>query len=248
MVLVTSHGFQRRLSRLAPLDVDGGDRRRRHRHGARLRLLLRAARRRSRGAGEDRHASPASARSSGSIRARSRRAACRWCSTRASPARWSGHLASAINGASIARKTSFLKDRMGEKLFRSGIRIVDDPLRKRGLRSHPFDGEGVAGKRLALIEDGVLKSWFLDSRDRARARARHHRPCVARRVVVALARRRPICISKPGTHDAAAADRRHRGRLLRHRPDRHGRQSRHRRLQPRRVRASGSRTANSPIR
>ena len=74
-----------------------------------------------------------------------------------------GSLASAINGASIARKTSFLKDRMGEKLFRSGIRIVDDPLRKRGLRSHPFDGEGVAGKALAVIEDGVLKSWFLDS-------------------------------------------------------------------------------------
>ena len=74
-----------------------------------------------------------------------------------------GSLASAINGASIARKTSFLKDRMGEKLFLSGIRIVDDPLRKRGQRSRPFDGEGVAGKPLAVIEDGVLKSWFLDS-------------------------------------------------------------------------------------
>jgi PmbA protein len=74
-----------------------------------------------------------------------------------------GHLASAINGSSIARKTSFLRDRMGERLFRPGIRIVDDPLRKRGLRSHPFDGEGVAGRPLVVIEDGVLKSWFLDS-------------------------------------------------------------------------------------
>ena len=74
-----------------------------------------------------------------------------------------GHLASAINGASIARKSSFLKDRMGERLFRSGIRIVDDPLRRRGQRSRPFDGEGVAGKPLAVIDDGVLKSWFLDS-------------------------------------------------------------------------------------
>ena len=74
-----------------------------------------------------------------------------------------GHLASAINGASIARKSSFLKDRMGERLFRSGIRIVDDPLRRRGQRSRPFDGEGVAGKPLAVINDGVLKSWFLDS-------------------------------------------------------------------------------------
>jgi PmbA protein len=74
-----------------------------------------------------------------------------------------GHLASAINGASIARKSSFLKDRMGERLFRPGIRIVDDPLRRRGQRSRPFDGEGVAGRPLAVIEDGVLQSWFLDS-------------------------------------------------------------------------------------
>jgi PmbA protein len=74
-----------------------------------------------------------------------------------------GSLASAINGASIARKTSFLKDRMGEKLFSSEIRIIDDPLRKRGQRSRPFDSEGVAGTPLALIEGGVLKSWILDT-------------------------------------------------------------------------------------
>ena len=72
------------------------------------------------------------------------------------------HLASAANGASVARKTSFLRDKMGAKLFDDGIRIVDDPLRKRGLRSHPFDGEGVAHRRLALIDDGVLRSWLLD--------------------------------------------------------------------------------------
>jgi len=72
------------------------------------------------------------------------------------------HLASAANGASVARKTSFLRDKMGQKLFADGIRIIDDPLRKRGLRSHPFDGEGVAGKKLALIDDGVLRSWILD--------------------------------------------------------------------------------------
>jgi PmbA protein len=72
------------------------------------------------------------------------------------------HLASAINGASVARKTSFLRDKMGAKLFADGIRIVDDPLRKRGLRSQPFDGEGVAGKKLALVDDGVLRTWLLD--------------------------------------------------------------------------------------
>jgi PmbA protein len=72
------------------------------------------------------------------------------------------HLASAANGAAVARKTSFLRDKMGAKLFADGIRIIDDPLRKRGLRSHPFDGEGVAGKKLALVDDGVLRSWLLD--------------------------------------------------------------------------------------
>ncbi len=73
-----------------------------------------------------------------------------------------GHLASAINGAAIARGTSFLKDKLGQKIFASGIDIIDDPLRKRGLGSHPFDAEGVAGKRRALIKDGVLTTWILD--------------------------------------------------------------------------------------
>jgi PmbA protein len=73
-----------------------------------------------------------------------------------------GHFAGAVNGASIARKTSFLRDKMNQKLFADGIRIVDDPLRKRGIRSRPFDAEGVAGKTLALVEDGVLRSWLLD--------------------------------------------------------------------------------------
>jgi PmbA protein len=72
------------------------------------------------------------------------------------------HLASAINGSAITRKTSFLKNRMGERLFAPGIAIIDDPLRRRGLRSHPFDAEGVAAERRALIEDGTLKTWILD--------------------------------------------------------------------------------------
>jgi PmbA protein len=73
-----------------------------------------------------------------------------------------GHLASAINGASVARKTSFLKDKLGQQLFAGGINVIDDPLRRRGLRSRPFDAEGVAGARMALIQDGVLRSWLLD--------------------------------------------------------------------------------------
>lgn len=74
-----------------------------------------------------------------------------------------GHLAGAINGSSVARKTSFLRDKLGERLFPAGIRIWDDPLRPRGLRSRPFDGEGIAGSARAMVDDGVLTSWFLDS-------------------------------------------------------------------------------------
>ncbi|MBR0794637.1 TldD/PmbA family protein [Bradyrhizobium jicamae] len=73
-----------------------------------------------------------------------------------------GHLVGAINGASIARKTSFLKDRLGEQLFSRDIRIIDDPLRVRGLRSQTFDAEGVKVKKTALIDAGVLTTWILD--------------------------------------------------------------------------------------
>ena len=73
-----------------------------------------------------------------------------------------GHLAGAINGTAIARKTSFLKDRLGQQLFKNGIRVIDDPLRRRGLRSRPFDAEGVACAPLAVVENGVLASWLLD--------------------------------------------------------------------------------------
>ncbi len=73
-----------------------------------------------------------------------------------------GHLVGAINGASIARKTSFLKDKLGAQLFAKNIRIIDDPLRKRGLRSQSFDAEGVKVQRRALIDEGVLTTWLMD--------------------------------------------------------------------------------------
>ncbi len=72
------------------------------------------------------------------------------------------HLFGAINGSSIARGTSFLKDSMGERIFAEGIRLVDDPWRKRGLRSKPFDGEGLATRTKNVIEDGRLTTWILD--------------------------------------------------------------------------------------
>ena len=75
-----------------------------------------------------------------------------------------GHFLGAINGAGIARGTSFLKDRMSQAVFNAGIEIVDDPHRARGLRSKPFDGEGLATRRHVLAENGVLKTWILDCR------------------------------------------------------------------------------------
>jgi len=73
-----------------------------------------------------------------------------------------GHFAGAISGIAIARGVSVLKDRMGQAILAPGVSIIDDPHRLRGLRSKPFDGEGVAGRRRAVIEKGVLTSWLLD--------------------------------------------------------------------------------------
>jgi len=74
-----------------------------------------------------------------------------------------GHIASAINGAAIARKTSFLMDKMGEQVLRKGLSVTDAPLIYKGSSSRPFDGEGVQGKPLSMIEDGVLNHWFLST-------------------------------------------------------------------------------------
>ncbi|MFD1327352.1 TldD/PmbA family protein [Mycoplana ramosa] len=74
-----------------------------------------------------------------------------------------GHIASAINGASVARKTSFLRDKMGKQVLKAGLSVTDDPLIVRGSSSRPFDGEGVTGERLVMIEDGVLNHWFLST-------------------------------------------------------------------------------------
>ncbi|MCL7999618.1 TldD/PmbA family protein [Brucella sp. 21LCYQ03] len=72
-----------------------------------------------------------------------------------------GHLASAINGASVARKTSFLRDSLGKQILKSGINVTDNPLRIRGSSSRPFDGEGIEGQPLTVVENGVLAHWLL---------------------------------------------------------------------------------------
>ncbi|MDD2325216.1 MAG: TldD/PmbA family protein [Alphaproteobacteria bacterium] len=79
-----------------------------------------------------------------------------------------GTFAGAINGAAIARGTSFLKDFMGKQVFASGLSIIDDPSIPLGLRSKPFDGEGITPHKRAMVEDGILQSWFLDLRSARR--------------------------------------------------------------------------------
>jgi len=74
-----------------------------------------------------------------------------------------GHLIGAITGSAIARKTSFLLDSKGKPVFAKGVTVRDDPHRRRGLRSKPFDGEGLPTAPGAIIDDGVLTGWLLES-------------------------------------------------------------------------------------
>lgn len=74
-----------------------------------------------------------------------------------------GHFVSAINGQSIARKSSFLTEKLGKKIFPSNVSIVDEPHRISGIASRPFDGEGVKCRNLQLVSEGELCSWILDT-------------------------------------------------------------------------------------
>jgi PmbA protein len=75
-----------------------------------------------------------------------------------------GSLIGAISGPSVTRGTSFLRHMLGQDVFAAGIDIIDDPFLKRGVRSRPFDGEGIAPQRRAIIENGRLTTWLLDLR------------------------------------------------------------------------------------
>ena len=74
-----------------------------------------------------------------------------------------GHLGGAISGTAITRRTSFLLDALGSEVFAPGVTIRDDPHRPRGLRSRPFDGEGLPVSPVAIVENGMLETWLLDS-------------------------------------------------------------------------------------
>ena len=74
-----------------------------------------------------------------------------------------GPLVGAISGPAVARGVSFLKDKLGQRLFAPGINITDEPHRLKGLGSSPFDDEGVTTVERAIIEDGLLTTWLLNT-------------------------------------------------------------------------------------
>ncbi|MBO9443515.1 TldD/PmbA family protein [Phaeobacter italicus] len=73
-----------------------------------------------------------------------------------------GHLLAAVNGGSIARGSSWLKDAMGEQILPDTLSVLEDPYRPRMAGSRPFDGEGLPTQRRAIIKDGILTGWTLD--------------------------------------------------------------------------------------
>ncbi len=74
-----------------------------------------------------------------------------------------GHMLGAISGSAIARRTSFLLESLGAQLFDSSLSVIDDPHRPRGLSSREFDGEGLPTSRRAIIDNGVLTGWLMES-------------------------------------------------------------------------------------
>lgn len=76
--------------------------------------------------------------------------------------RFASSLLGLMNGAAVARGSSYLAKRMGERILPEGVDLIDDPLLPRGQGSRPFDGEGLPVRRKKLIADGVLSEWLLD--------------------------------------------------------------------------------------
>ena len=72
-------------------------------------------------------------------------------------------IAGAANGDAVFKKASFLASKLGQKIAPDHVTIVDDGLRKRGLATSPFDGEGVPTRRTSLVENGVLKAFLYDA-------------------------------------------------------------------------------------
>jgi len=74
-----------------------------------------------------------------------------------------GHFVSAASGSSLYRRSSFLLDRLGTRVFASGVTIREEPHEYAEMATSAFDAEGVATAPRTVVEDGVLRGWFLSS-------------------------------------------------------------------------------------
>ncbi|MBI1187146.1 MAG: TldD/PmbA family protein [Alphaproteobacteria bacterium] len=74
-----------------------------------------------------------------------------------------GPFIGAINGGAVARGVSFLKHKLGQRVFAEGFEIAEDPFKRRGLASRAFDGEGAATSMRKIVEDGVATTWLLNA-------------------------------------------------------------------------------------
>ncbi len=73
-----------------------------------------------------------------------------------------GHLLSAVNGAMVARGSSFLREDLGRQVLPKSLSITEDPLRARQTGSRPFDAEGLPTSARTIVQDGILMGWTLD--------------------------------------------------------------------------------------
>jgi PmbA protein len=74
-----------------------------------------------------------------------------------------GHLCTAVSGSAIYRGTSFLLDQLGTRIAPDGFTVYDDGTLPVALGSKPFDGEGLPTRRTVVVEQGVLRSYLLDT-------------------------------------------------------------------------------------
>jgi PmbA protein len=77
--------------------------------------------------------------------------------------RFVGFLAQALSGASLQQKRSFLEGKLGQTIASAKLTLTDDPLRAKGFGSRRFDDEGIAARRLPIVEAGALRSYFIDT-------------------------------------------------------------------------------------
>ncbi|WP_375229627.1 TldD/PmbA family protein [Roseobacter sp. S98] len=73
-----------------------------------------------------------------------------------------GHLLAAVNGTSVARGASWLRDAMGQQVLPDTLSLLEEPHRPRAAGSRPFDAEGLPTRARSIVENGILTGWTLD--------------------------------------------------------------------------------------